>query len=206
MAGIDGRRVAGFLKYSWKIPRPIRALRPAAALTETIPLGRTGGRAIAAMTSRRSSMKPTSPKGPDTPLSLSRSEAVAAILVGCVAVDGVLKDEESSRLNATLSSTRWVVGSGGEPTAGIRTRALSLINAYGLPAVIAASATAIPAELRATVFALALDLILADGRLDSRENALMDQLQGGLRIENNLARKIIEVLLIKNRASGRPDL
>ena len=141
-----------------------------------------------------------------TILRLSRSEAVVAVLVGCAAVDGVLRAEEAGRLNEILTSNRWVLESGVEATAGVTTRALNLIADHGLPAVLAACAEAIPAELRATTFALATDVTLADGRLGSRENAWIDQLQRTLRIDEDLARKIIEVMLITNRASGRPDL
>lgn len=142
----------------------------------------------------------------DTTLKLPRSDAVVAVLVGCAAVDGVLRAEEAGRLNEVLTSSRWILESGVEATAGVTTRALNLITDHGLPAVLAACADAIPAELRATTFALAMDLALADGRLGSRENTLIDQLQRALRIDDDLAHKIIEVLLIKNRASGRPDL
>jgi tellurite resistance protein len=142
----------------------------------------------------------------DTTLKLSRSDAVVAVLVGCAAVDGVLRAEEAGRLNEVLTSSRWILESGLEATAGVTTRALNLITDHGLPAVLAACADAIPAELRATTFALAMDLALADGRLGSRENTLIDQLQRALQIDDDLARQIIEVLLIKNRASGRPDL
>ena len=138
--------------------------------------------------------------------SLSPSEAVVAVLVGCVAVDGVLRDEEAGRLNEMLSSTRWKLGSGVEATAGATRRAINLIAERGLPAVLGVCAKAIPVELHATTFALAIDLVLADGRLADRENTIVDHLQSALQIDDRLARKIIEVLLIKNRASGRPDL
>ena len=65
---------------------------------------------------------------------------------------------------------------------------------------------AIPPDLRATTFALAVDLTLADGRLGSSETAFIDQLQTALQIEGELARRIFDVLLIKNRASGPPDV
>jgi hypothetical protein len=142
----------------------------------------------------------------DPPLILSHSEAVVAVLVGCVAVDGVLRAEEAGRLNDVLSSTRWVFGTGVEAAAGVTRRALHLMTDHGLPAVLGACAKAIPAEWHATTFALAMDLVLADGRLGDRENALVDTLQSALRIDGDLARKIVDVLLIKNRASGRPDL
>ena len=141
-----------------------------------------------------------------TALKLSRAEAVATVLVGCAAVDGVLRAEEASRLNEVLTSSRWMLESGVEAKGALTTRALNLIADHGLAAVLTACAEAIPAELRPTAFALAMDLALADGRLGSRENTLIDELQGALRIDDDLARKIVDVLLIKNRVSGRPDL
>jgi tellurite resistance protein len=140
------------------------------------------------------------------PLKLSRAEAVVTVLMGCAAVDGVVRAEEASRLNEVLTSSRWILEFGAEAAAGLRARAMNLIIDHGLPAVLTACAEAIPADLRPTTFALAMDLTLADGRLGSRENTLIDELQRALRIDDDLARKIIDVLLIKNRASGRPDL
>jgi tellurite resistance protein len=140
------------------------------------------------------------------PLELSPAEAVVTVLVGSAAVDGVLRAEEASRLNEIFASNRWIFEVGAEATAGLRARAINLIADHGLPAVLTACADAIPADLRPTTFALAVDLALADGRLGSRENTLIDQLHRALRIDDGLARKIVDVLLIKNRASGRPDL
>jgi hypothetical protein len=68
-----------------------------------------------------------------------------------------------------------------------------------------ASAGVIAPDLRAPTFALAVDVVLADGRLDGQENSFIDQLQTALQIEGDLVRQILDVLLIKNRASGRPD-
>jgi hypothetical protein len=59
--------------------------------------------------------------------------------------------------------------------------------------------------LQATTFALAVDLVLADGRLGSRESTFIDQLRAALRLDGEAARTILDVLLVKNRASGRPD-
>jgi hypothetical protein len=53
--------------------------------------------------------------------------------------------------------------------------------------------------LRATTFALAADLALADGRIGDREKMFIDELQTVLQVDEATAVKIIEVLLIKNR-------
>ena len=140
-----------------------------------------------------------------TSLRLSRSDAVVAVLVGAAVADGILRREETSRLTDLLGSSRWGLGMGIDATTAATTRALNLLADHGLPALLSACAEAIPPDLRATAFALAVDLVLADGRLGTRESALIDQLQGTLRIEGELARTIIEVLRIKNRASGAPD-
>ncbi len=145
------------------------------------------------------------PQRHDAVLSFSRPEGVVAVLVGCMAVDGVLRAAEARRLIEVLKSTRLALGSDPEGPGSVARRALDAIGAHGLPAVLAEAARAIPPELHATTFALAIDLMLADGRLGSRENAMIDRLERTLRIDEDLAGKIIEVLLIKNRASGPPD-
>jgi hypothetical protein len=74
-----------------------------------------------------------------------------------------------------------------------------LLTEYGLPAVLTGCAKVIPADLRATTFALATDLALADGRIGDREKAFIDELQTVLQIDEATDVKIVEVLLIKNR-------
>ena len=137
-------------------------------------------------------------------LTLSPREAVVAVLVASVSADGVLRGEEADRFMEMLRATRWIE-SGREPIGRMTTRTLDLIARHGRATVLTACAAAIPRELRATALALATDLTLADGRLESRESTMLDELQRALGVADDLARKIIEVLLIKNRASGRPD-
>jgi hypothetical protein len=61
-------------------------------------------------------------------------------------------------------------------------------------------ATVIPDELRAARFALAVELVFADGRATVREKEFVDRLQAALRVDDETAAKIVEVLLIKSRA------
>ena len=136
---------------------------------------------------------------------LSHADAIVALLAGAVAIDGVVGTEETRRLNELLATTRWRLGLGEEAVAVAAKQGLDLIATHGLPSVMKASADVIPPDLRDTTFALAVDLVLADGRLGNRESTFIDQLQTALQIEAKLARKILDVLLIKNRTSGRPD-
>jgi hypothetical protein len=140
------------------------------------------------------------------PLALSRGEALATILVGCASVDGALRDEEARRLADVLASSRWALDAGIGATEQLVERAWTLLADGGFAAMQSACAEVIPAEWRPTVFALAADLVLADGRLESREGALLDQLQSALSVDAGLARTIVDVLLIKNRLGGPPDV
>jgi hypothetical protein len=142
---------------------------------------------------------------PTAALMLSPSEAIVAVLAAAIAADGIIGIAEARRLEGVLGTMRWVLGLGQDAVAGAARRGVHLLAAHGVPAVLKTSAESIPPDLRATTFALAVDLVLADGRLGSSENAFIEQLQTALRIEGTLASKIVHVLLLKNRASGPPD-
>ena len=126
-------------------------------------------------------------------------DAIAAILVASVAADGDLNPEEAIRLNSILSTTRVLREAGNGSMQGLADRAIGLLTDYGLPAVLVACAKAIPVDLRPTTFALATDLVLADGRIGDREKTFIDELQAVLDLDDPTARKIVDVLLIKNR-------
>ena len=136
---------------------------------------------------------------------LSHADAIVALLAGAVAIDGVVGTEETRRLNELVATTRWRLGLGEEAVAVAAKQGLDLIATHGLPSVMKASADVIPPDLRDTPFALAVDLVLADGRLGNRESTFIDQLPTAPQIEAELARKILALLLIKNRSTGPPD-
>ena len=139
-------------------------------------------------------------------LTLSQSEAILAVLASAVAVDGMLGTEEVRTLEQVLATARWSLGLTEQAVAAAAQQGREVIAKHGLPAVLSASADAIPRDLHPTIFALAVDLALADGRLGSQEATFIDHLQAALHIDGRLARKILDVLVIKNRASGRPDI
>ena len=53
--------------------------------------------------------------------------------------------------------------------------------------------------LKETAFAIAVDIALADGYLDPSEQECLEDLFLGLEVSEELATKIIEVIMIKNR-------
>ena len=58
----------------------------------------------------------------------------------------------------------------------------------------------IPAELRPTVYTNAVDFVLADGTVANEEEIVIAMLKGKMAISDDLSKKIIEVIILKNRA------
>jgi uncharacterized tellurite resistance protein B-like protein len=51
------------------------------------------------------------------------------------------------------------------------------------------------------LFALVIELLLADGFLGEKEKEILEYLTDLLKIESELAQKIVEVMLIKNKGN-----
>ena len=67
-----------------------------------------------------------------------------------------------------------------------------------MAAVLQQAARAIPARLRSVVFAVAVDLMLADNRLERAERRFVQRLATDLKVRAALADDIVRVMLIKN--------
>jgi hypothetical protein len=131
---------------------------------------------------------------------LSVPDALASILVAAVTVDGMVHPDEAMRINGMLATSNILRQAGNGAAQGRAERAIALLSEYGLPAVLTGCAKVIPADLRPTAFALATDLVFADGRIGNREKAFIDELQVVLQIDDATALKIVDVMLIKNRS------
>lgn len=143
----------------------------------------------------------TAPKQrPSAAPPLTVPEAMASLCVAAITVDGVVDPEEAGRISDLLATSRALRQAGDGSMHRLVDRAIALLTEYGLPAVLTGCAKVIPSDLRATTFALATDLALADGRISDRERAFIDELQAVLQIDDATARKIVDVLSIKNRS------
>ena len=134
---------------------------------------------------------------PATPVTVQ--EAIASLLVAAITIDGEVNADEAVRIGGVLSTSHLLRQAGDGAMGALANRAITLLTEHGLPAILTGCAKVIPSDLRPTVFALATDLALADGRIGDREKAFIDELQAVLRIDEATAVKIVEVLLIKNR-------
>lgn len=125
----------------------------------------------------------------------SELEAAFAILYSVVTVDGVMTDAESSNLIRGLIVKKRYVS---EKMEGIIKRVTQLHSEIGSSGMIKASAQLIPESFRPTIFCLAVEAMMADGDLGDEELEIVEYIASEFGLDDELSKKIIHVLFIKN--------
>jgi hypothetical protein len=130
---------------------------------------------------------------------LNAPEGFAGILLGAVACDGHIADEEVNGLWTILPRMRLYQNWGGPQFNSMMDKLIGVLKREGLETLLTKSSQALPAELRETAFAGACDLVLADGVVDAEEKKFLNDLVQRLGISGDKALTIVEVMIIKNR-------
>jgi uncharacterized tellurite resistance protein B-like protein len=134
---------------------------------------------------------------------LTLREAVTTVLVAAVAADGTVAPAEADRLHALLTSMHLFAQVPPDHLQRLIEKARNLVTHIGADELLRACAAVIPGENRASLFALAVELTFVDGTIAEREKQFSGKLQRALAIDDVTAIKIVETMLIKNRACLR---
>lgn len=130
---------------------------------------------------------------------LGPAEAFAAIALLAVAADGYAADSEVQAIMTSLSRMHLFRSYPGDVMKKMFDRLLSILQRQGPDILLASALESLPHELRETAFAVTTDIALADGEVTEEEEDFLNQLYGVLEISEEIAVKIIDVMLIKNR-------
>ncbi|MGL5082221.1 MAG: tellurite resistance TerB family protein [Microcoleaceae cyanobacterium] len=136
---------------------------------------------------------------PSNAVELTPAEAFAAIALTAVAADGVITNSESQILRTTFTRMQLFQGYSAESKNEMLDRLLSQIKLEGYETLMKTAITKLPQDLRETAFAVATDITLSDGELADEEESLLDALYNSLGLSEEVANKIIDVMLIKNK-------
>lgn len=128
----------------------------------------------------------------------SEHEAWIAVMYGCIAADGDVSDAEIDKLcqlvvYKTMFSDKNIID--------YYKPALIAHKQIGSKSLIDSSISLIKDADKPTIFALVMELLLADGILGEKEKEILEYLTDLLKIESELAQKIVEVMLIKNKGN-----
>lgn len=130
---------------------------------------------------------------------LNPAEAFAAITLSAIASDGHLADEEISGLINALNRMQLFRSYSSDVMRRMFDKLFGILKREGVEALFNAAKGSLPYELQASAFAVATDLVLADGVVTELEQTFLNDLYRALEIPDDVAMKIVEVMMIKNR-------
>ena len=130
---------------------------------------------------------------------LNEAEGVAGIALCAVAADGVITEEEAAGLGTSLSRMNLFSKMSNRDVNKIFEKLIKVVRSQGVEQLMTLSAEAVTKELRPTAFAIATDLLMADGNVAPEEKRFLEKIQKSLDVNDDLAVKIVEVIAIKNR-------
>jgi hypothetical protein len=129
---------------------------------------------------------------------LEADEALIALFIAAMNANDHVAREELARAHHLIWSTRRFRRKSGEAVGRLIDRMKRLLEEQDPAAVIERAARAVPAKLRPSAFAVVADLLLADGKIDSRERGFLQRLAADFRISSRMATNIVDALLVKN--------
>ncbi len=138
--------------------------------------------------------------GGGQPAKFNAQEAFIGVTLTAVAADGVINQDEMQALFTALLRMKLFKGANERQMKSMFDHVANLLKSQGAGAVMAASKEALAPEQKQTAFAIAADLILADGVVADSEKKYLDELQKVLEVPDDLALKLVEAMVIKNRA------
>ncbi len=131
--------------------------------------------------------------------SLSPAEAVAAITLAAIASDGYMTEGEIRSVCAILPRMKLFQSYTSDTIMEMIEKLLNLLQQEGIDALFNAAEVSLPENLRESAFALATDMVLADGVVTREEQDFLNDLYHSLGIASDVANQIVQVMLIKNR-------
>lgn len=138
------------------------------------------------------------PSTPEGFKPLNEKEAFIGILYASLASDGEVSEIESDRLSQLLVFKEMF--SNFDIVIPYRRVAIVCVK-LGSKKIIDECAPLISVENKEMLFAVVMDLMLVDGLLEEEEKDMAEYISAALSLEENRARMIIEVILIKNKGN-----
>ncbi|MEB3182716.1 MAG: tellurite resistance TerB family protein [Nostocaceae cyanobacterium] len=134
-----------------------------------------------------------------TQQTLSPAEAFAAICLAATASDGYFSEEEARGISFILSRMQLFKSYPHDVINRMFDKLVGILKRQGVSNLLNLAKQSLPYELRDTAFAVATDLVLADGVVTQEEQNLLNELYQALEVSPEVATQIVQIMLIKNR-------
>lgn len=135
---------------------------------------------------------------PNNEKQISEYEAWIAILYACLSSDGENSESETDLLVNSIYTKEKFLGIQISP---LYEKVMKIKNEIGQLKFLDMYCPVITENERPTLFSLAVDLTFADGELHREERNVIDMIAKRFQLNEELASKIIEVMMIKNKGN-----
>lgn len=135
-----------------------------------------------------------------TQAALNPAEAFAVIILTATASDGYLSVEQANSIISVLSRLKLFKSYPNEMMNRLFDKILGILQGDDFNALFNAAKDSLSQDLREAAFAVATDLVLAEGIIPEEEKNFLNDLYQALGVSSEIAIQIMEVILIKNRA------
>lgn len=127
----------------------------------------------------------------------SKEDAFYGILYAAAAADGELSAHETQEVTALAQRTKTLRAISQADLQAIHGRVEEQFR-RGFDAAVNDACNSIPPEVAASIFAHAVDIVFADGKVVTKEADFLRGLSEKLKLDDATAQKIIDTLQIKN--------
>ena len=134
-------------------------------------------------------------------LKLSNGESFLAIMLSAVASDQIVAKDEMLLFLNLLSRFKGLESVSKHQFEKMIDRFQKIINRDGVGTLVDAAKKGLKDDMKETAFANAVEIVLADGYVDTKEKEFLEHLQKAVEISDERAQTIIEVIMIKNRGT-----
>lgn len=131
---------------------------------------------------------------------LDADDAFIGLFIAAMDANGHIAPVEAVRAHHLIWSTNRFRHQSARQVGRHIERMRLLVGEHGARSVMRAAAAAMPARLRPSAFALAADLLLADGTIDRGERRFLDRLTAELGLDADVAQALTAAMLTKNQA------
>ncbi|MFN6484335.1 MULTISPECIES: tellurite resistance TerB family protein [unclassified Nostoc] len=135
-----------------------------------------------------------------TQAALNPAEAFAVIILTATASDGYISVEQTNSIISVLSRMKLFKSYPNEMINRLFDKILGILQGDGFNALFNAAKDSLSQDLREAAFAVATDLVLAEGIVPEEEKNFLNDLYQALGVSSEIAIQIMQVILIKNRA------
>ena len=131
---------------------------------------------------------------------LNAQEAFAGIALAMAGADGSIAQSEWDGIVNYICRLRLYDNYSGPAFDKMFDKIFRILKNQGPSALVSAAVEGLPEDLKLTAFACAVDIALADGVVEEEEKEIINQLAEALKVPEQTAVQIIEVVIIKNKA------